>query len=106
LAKRQVALLESLLERDEPCDRAELWASTKSEYEGLRFPDRAFVRDLDQLFALKAIDYKLTNSNQGPERLEEIFVFPRLEWATEITETAFFEKISKLPAAKTRFLRS
>jgi len=106
LAKRQVALLESLLERDEPCDLAELRTSTKSDYEGLRFPDRAFVRDLDQLFALRAIDAKMKTSTQDPETIEEFLVFSRLEWATEITETAFFEKISKLPAAKTRFLRS
>jgi hypothetical protein len=35
--------------------------------------------------------------SHGPERLD---LFARLDWATEITETEFFQRVKQLPKAK------
>ena len=97
LAKRQVAILEELLKRDAPCNLDELIKNVYSVYAGLKVVGRAFYRDMDDLEELKAITIQYRKS--------VLFVAVRLEWATEITETEFFKRISALPSAKTRLLR-
>ncbi|MDX2224882.1 MAG: Fic family protein [Rhodospirillaceae bacterium] len=99
LAVRQVAILEKLLQLDDEIEFMKLWDEMADLYDDLKAPERAFYRDLDYLEGLKAI-YIRTDAGVRPTAWFSI----RLEWATEITETAFFREISRLPEAKSRFL--
>ncbi len=66
-------------------------------YKNLGSPYKAFIRDINHLIGLGAV---------GFTKAGEVYnIFVRLEWATEITESEFFEKTKELPKAKTyRFL--
>lgn len=96
LARRQRAILEILLEIDDPIDFWILYDRLARTYNDLKAPARAFIRDLNYLIRLKAIRAERTG--------ETYFVLVRLEWATEITETTFYQEINKLPEAKTHLV--
>lgn len=96
MGKRQCEILDRLLKRDAPVDRVTLYDDVRREYANLGHADRAFIRDLFDLEALGAIS--LTPGSDGAP----ILVAARLGWATEITETAFYREINRLPSAKTR----
>jgi Fic family protein len=93
IAERQVEILKLLLEADQ-MDLVEIIAKTARVYGSLGNPVKALVRDLSELIRLGAI--KVEKQEGKPPRLQI-----RLEWPTEITETAFFERIKALPKAKT-----
>ncbi len=98
IAERQLAILRLLLDV-EWMDWQEVIRRTSSVYATLGTPVKALVRDVNSLTALGAV--KVEKLGEGRYRLGV-----RLEWPTEITETAFFEKLRQLPKAKTRaFLR-
>jgi hypothetical protein len=63
-------------------------------YSSLKTPIKAIVRDVNYLGSLKAV--KIEKRDEGRYQISV-----RLEWPTEITETAFFEMVRKLPKAKT-----
>ena len=68
-------------------------------YAALSNPLKALVRDINSLNTRGAV--KVERLGEGRYRLGV-----RLEWPTEITETAFFEKLKQLPKAKIHsFLR-
>jgi Fic family protein len=92
MAKRQLEILSVLLDRD-PTNQWKLLSSIDSIYGDLRAPGKAWVRDLTYLYQLGAIRVELKD--------RDIYLSARLEWATEITETKFFEEMNKLPKAKT-----
>ena len=92
MAKRQLEILSILLERDS-VEKEELFSLLHSSYGNLRAPDKALTRDLGYLLDLDAIDVRVTN--------RVVYFSARLEWATEITETKFFEEMNRLPKAKT-----
>ena len=98
IAKRQMAILKLLLEA-ESLDGSQIYEKTEELYKKLKSPINALGRDLVGLIELRAID-----ATQDPKGR---YVFKvRLEWPTEITETDFFDRIRKLPKAKTyRFLQ-
>ena len=98
LAHRQREILQKLLELDEPITLDELYERLARPYQDLKAPVKAFFRDLNYLLRLKAI--KATNHKDA------VLVSVRLEWATEITETEFYEEINKLPEAKTHLVIS
>ena len=92
MAKRQLEILSILLDRD--CvEHWELYSLLHSSYDNLQAPERAWNRDLVYLIQLDAVRVK--DCDRG------IYWSARLEWATEITETKFFEEMNKLPKAKT-----
>lgn len=93
IAKRQIQILELLLESDE-MDFQQIIQRTNSLYASLQNPFDALVRDLNHLIELRTITY----TRSGEDRI--IFTV-RLEWGTEITETDFFDKLRQLPRAKT-----
>ena len=98
IAERQVEILKLLLDV-EWMDWQEIVRRTASVYATLSNPFKALVRDVNSLSALGAV--RVDKLGEGRYRLGV-----RLEWPTEITETAFFEKLKELPKAKTHsFLR-
>ena len=98
IAERQLEILKLLLDV-EWMDWHEVIRRTSSVYATLGNPLKALVRDINSLAALGAV--KVDKLGEGRYRLGV-----RLEWPTEITETAFFEKLKELPKAKTHsFLR-
>ena len=98
IGKRQIQMLERLLQSDEM-----LWTdlrnATTGYYVGLKNPALAAARDAISLRQLGAITIKETE----PGRFRLAI---RLEWPTEITESEFFDRIQTLPHGKTySFLR-
>jgi Fic family protein len=98
LAKRQVETLNKLLDRSEPIEYRDLFALLEKNYMTLSEPLHAFVRDLNGLSALKAIVVIKV--------AEQFLVSVRLDWATEITETDFYQQVHTLPEAKTRLVQT
>jgi Fic family protein len=93
IARRQLSILKRLLEVDS-IDFDKLFDQMSVKYKPLRNSQKAFVRDLNNLIRLKAITCEKLSKDRY------IFMV-RLEWPTEITETAFFEQLKDLPKAKT-----
>lgn len=93
LAKRQLKILEALLERDS-LELEQLVNAVDRHYFQLKNPLKALIRDVNQLISLRAITAEKSEVGNYRIRL-------RLEWATEITETAFFEAVKRFPQAKT-----
>ena len=96
LAERQLAILEWLLDRDEPAVYEDLIVAMYRHYARLKAATKAISRDLDHLFQLRAIT---AATKEGRTQ-----IWARLEWPTEITETEFYKEIDKLPSAKTKLL--
>jgi len=90
IAERQVEILKVLLATSQTLDS--LHSKVYHLYKTLKNPTKAFYRDINELIALRAISYTKT------ENIYNMFV--RLEWATEITESEFFQKIKNLPKSK------
>ena len=96
IAKRQLTILNCILDK-ERIDVVELYDSLSPTYRNLKNPWKAFTRDLVYLLTLNAIEV---------EGVDRVWIRIRLEWPTEITETAFFERVSQFPKAKTyKFLQ-
>jgi Fic family protein len=94
IAERQMLILRLLLETDE-FDTYELFKKIQNSYERLSNPAKAYFRDLDGLVDLRAvIPFRRDQKTPWCIKLN-------LEWPTTITETEFFEIVSKLPKAKT-----
>ena len=96
LAHRQVAILEYLIDNEEPIELDDLYLVMFKEYHTLRAPGKALIRDLNSLIRLKAIKVNMVE--------KKFFISVRLKWATEITETTFYSEINRLPEAKTRLV--
>lgn len=93
IAERQLQMLKLLLENDEMrlddyFDRADPLYST------LKVPHQALGRDLTMLLNLGAVTARKDDEGTW-------FVAVDLDWATRITQTAFFKEMMKLPKAKT-----
>ncbi len=98
IAKRQIQILKVLLRRD-TVELHELRRELfESNYKHLKDSWKAYVRDLNNLIELKAI---YLTSEDGADRNKTFLLHLRLEWATEVTETSFFEQVKKFPKAKT-----
>src|SRR5215475_5538149 len=94
IAQRQVQLLKLLLEIDE-IDFNSLWKKALPDYESLKSPIDALVRDLNGLVYLGAINVKPPDNSHG------YIISLNLDWPTQITESRFFERVKNLPKAKT-----
>ena len=98
LATRQCAILEKLLEGNEAVDWRDLYRSLVTSYAALKAPGKAYTKDLNYLIRLKAIT---------AQKIDDTFqISLRLDWATEVTETAFYAEMERMPAAKTHILPS
>jgi hypothetical protein len=98
IAKRQVEILKLLLDVDS-IDFHQLVAKIGSHYTGVKHWRKALIRDVSGLQDLKAIDIQKVADNRWTVSL-------RLQWPSEISESEFFERITRLPRGKTcPFLR-
>lgn len=96
MGRRQCEILNKLLDMDEPIDYLEFFDVIGKHYTGLSGPVRAYVRDLNHLSGLRSI--VVTKAG------EKYLLVARPEWATEITETEFYQQINRPPSAKTRLV--
>jgi Fic family protein len=92
IAERQIAILKLLLSNDSML-LDDIFKRTQINYHALKKPTEGLLRDLGHLIDLGAIDFHKIGDGRYEINL-------RLEWATEITETEFFEKVKRLPKAK------
>ncbi len=99
LAKRQLAILERLLGEDKPINHIDLYNFIHKEYSELKGSHNAYIKDLNYLSGLRAISVVTKDKVR-------FFVSIRLDWATEVTETAFYEKLESMPEAKSRLIPS
>lgn len=99
IAKRQLAILGLLLRGDdEKLSYEQIRERMASHYRDLKKPEVALVRDLTNLLHLRALRMvRATATTPAHFAL-------RLSWPTEITETAFFQRLETLPKAKTHRL--
>ena len=104
LAIRQLSILEKLLELDDETNLQDFYNAIQLNYQNLKSTGKAFVRDINFLSHMGAI--RITKQDQLPGRhvWSTYVLSARLEWPTEITETAFYRQINALPQAKTRVL--
>jgi len=94
LQDRQLEILKILL-AEEQIEWTALIERMRTHY-NVKNPIKALVRDVNALTALQAVwVHKISDA---PPRF---LVGVRLEWPTEVTETEFFERVRKLPKAKT-----
>jgi len=94
IAERQIEILKILL--DESYELHKLYTKVGLIYKNLRNPWKAYIRDLIHLIDLNTI--------KAIEDGDTFNLIIKLEWATEITESEFYEKIKKLPKSKTHSL--
>ena len=92
IAQRQIVILKILLSV-ESIEWRELMKQLMPTYKRLKNAIKAMVRDVNNLSNLGAITVEEFGERQFRLKV-------RLEWPTEITESAFFEKLRKLPKAK------
>jgi len=93
IVKRQLILLERLLNTDGKVEFIQLSDSLRDTYATRKLPQRAIVRDINRLQALGALRVE--------KKDEHYYVSIRLEWPSMITENEFFNKIAAMPKSKT-----
>ena len=86
LADRQLKVLEGLLDGGS-ISVAELVNRVWGDYDGLKFPERAFARDLGGLLGLSAIT------------LDDERVAANLDWPRQSSESELLELLESMPAA-------
>jgi Fic family protein len=94
IVRRQLEILKLLLTVDS-LDLEKLVSMTDGSYQALSNPRKAVIRDLNYLINLGAVSVNKLANGGGYK------IAVRLEWPTEITETAFFERVRMLPKGKT-----
>jgi len=95
LAKRQLHILELMLQAQRAVDFEDLVKAVSERYKSVRNPRKAIVRDVNHLSGLGAILVQKTEERK-------FLLTIRLEWPRHMTEGKFFELIKSLPKAKTR----
>ena len=98
IQRRQIATLQVLLEVDE-LDLSELFHRVEGSYAGVGNPTRAFDRDIRGLVLLEALELKRVGERKWLVRV-------RLDWPERITESEFFERVKRMPKAKTQSILS
>ena len=97
IVKRQLMVLNHLLERDGEVEWTELTGDVREHYASRKNIIAAMVRDVNRLGAIGAVKIRLDKSQQS----RRYFIQANLDWPSTITDTEFFEKIEKLPKSKT-----
>ena len=86
LVERQLAMLESLLEAG-ASNPFELMGRTESHYTTLKYPDRAQIRDIVDLFDLGALQF----SDDG--------IRVNLDWPQQFSESELIERLERVTSA-------
>jgi Fic family protein len=98
IVKRQLKLLERLLNADGRVELGELVRGMQAEYDSRKAPVPALIRDINRLQALGAIRV----DREEPQTKNFVYYIDvRLDWPSRITETEFFAKLAALPKSKT-----
>ena len=92
--ERQITILTTLLANDDGLELNALFKRVKSYYGDLKSAWSGFVRDLNGLLDLGALQFKELGD-------DEFILSVDLDWPTTITETDFYKKVNALPKAKT-----
>ena len=101
IVKRQLMVLNRLLERDGEVEWLHLIDEVREYYASRKNVVAAIVRDVNRLGTLGAVKIRIDDTN-GKRRY---FLEANLDWPSTITDSEFFERIEKLPKSKThRFL--
>ncbi len=98
IVKRQLTLLEKLLDTDGRVEFFQFAERVKDLYSTRKDPIMALVRDVNRLNALGAI--RITKEEKAPND----YVYHlniQLDWPSTITETEFFSRLAHLPKSKT-----
>src|SRR5256885_8116342 len=99
IVKRQLSLLEKLLNADSRIELFQLAAQVKDLYTSRKDPLMALIRDLNRLYALGAIG--ITREEKEDKSSTIFHISVQLDWPSKITETEFFSKLAQLPKSKT-----
>lgn len=94
IARRQMAILNLLLEAEEGVDFGQLIRTTEASYSSLKNPRKALVRDLSYLLGVDAVRLEVI----PPDNRYRLSV--NLDWPTKITEGEFFDRVRQYPRAK------
>ena len=97
IVKRQLTVLERLLEEDGPMDFSKLSVEMKTEYGTRVNPFNALARDLNRLISLGAISVR----KKLEEKETKFVIQVNLDWPSKITDTEFFNQLKSLPKSKT-----
>lgn len=92
IADRQIQLLSAVLDVDMPVPLGMLLRETTSEYAKMKSPMKAFLRDLNGLIELGAIEARKDKENNWT-------FWANLDWPQHMTETKFFEAVRRMPKA-------
>ena len=98
IVKRQLRLLERLLNAEGRTELDELAQGVSDEYNSRKAPLSALVRDINRLQALGAL--RVDREEPTPGNFV-YYIDVRLDWPSRITETEFFVKLAALPKSKT-----
>ncbi len=102
IVKRQLTLLNYLLDKDGGAELPQLLANMKDQYASRKNPVAAIVRDIKRLIDLGAVEVKRIGDNRRPSLLIGV----KLDWPSTLTDSEFFERLKELPRSKTyKFLR-
>lgn len=103
IVKRQLTLLNYLLDNDGGTYFPQLLATVKDLYKTRKDPWAAMARDINRLIELGAIEVR----NRGQTQRPSLHIAVNLDWPSTLTDTEFFERLKQLPRSKPyRFLRS
>jgi Fic family protein len=98
IVKRQLTLLEKLLDTDGRVEFFQFADRVKELYSTRKDPIMALVRDVNRLYALGAI--RITKEEKDPnDYIYHLSI--QLDWPSTITETEFFSRLAHLPKSKT-----
>jgi Fic family protein len=98
IVKRQLTLLEKLLNTDGKIEFPQLVESLKDIYISRKSSVLAIARDLNRLQELGAVKIEVDDpSSKNPI----YYISVRLDWPSKITETEFFRRLEQLPKSKT-----
>jgi Fic family protein len=95
IAKRQLKILEALLESDEVSVDS-MVRLTFALYNDLKNSDKALFRDLNMLYLFGAI--RAEKNEKG-----ELVIVANLDWPSQITGTEFFKRMKESAKSKMRF---
>lgn len=94
IARRQMGILNLLLEADDGIEFQQLIRTTDASYSSLKNPRRALIRDLSYLIGVDAVRLEVI----APDNRYRISI--NLDWPTKITEGEFFDRVKQYPRAK------
>ena len=96
IVKRQLALLDHLLEKDQDIEILTLATELHDHYNTRKDPVAALIRDLTKLDVLGAVRIEPSTYVAKGRSLVSV----NLDWPSRMTETEFFQLVSKFPKSK------